>query len=366
MAAISLCGVSKHFKGAAIIDNLNLEIADKEFMVLVGPSGCGKSTLLRMIAGLEDVTSGTIRLAGRALENVPARERNIAMVFQNYALYPHMTVSENMALSLRLQKAPRAEREKKVQHAAEILGISHLLARKPKELSGGQRQRVAMGRAIVRNPALFLFDEPLSNLDAELRLRMRTEIKRLHQQLQSTMIYVTHDQVEAMTLAHRIVVLRGGEIQQVGTPLEIYRRPVNKFVAGFMGSPAMNFLTASFKEGRLFLTQSSAECLYPDEEFMPTVESNVVVGVRPEHIVLGKLAENCFMQMEGNVLVVEPLGSEMLVYVDCSDTTLVVRTAIDENLQSGHSVKVGWGREELHLFSEKTGLTLRKSQLSTV
>ncbi|HZV20890.1 MAG TPA: sn-glycerol-3-phosphate ABC transporter ATP-binding protein UgpC, partial [Hyphomicrobiales bacterium] len=242
MAAVDIQDVRKRFGSTEVLRGISIDIADKEFVVLVGPSGCGKTTLLRMIAGLEEITSGAIAIGGRVVNNLPPKSRDVAMVFQNYALYPHMTVFENMAFSMRLRKAPKAEVESRVNAAAEILGLKPYLDRYPRQLSGGQRQRVAMGRAIVRDPQVFLFDEPLSNLDAKLRVAMRTEIKALHQRLKTTSIYVTHDQVEAMTMADRIVLMRDGRVEQVGAPLELYDRPVNEFVAGFIGSPAMNFI----------------------------------------------------------------------------------------------------------------------------
>jgi len=258
MASVVIRDVVKRFGDTTILHGVSVDIADGEFAVLVGPSGCGKTTLLRMIAGLEEINSGSIAIGGREINIVPPKERDIAMVFQNYALYPHMSVFDNMAFSLKLAKVPRGEMEKKVARAAEILGLQALLDRYPRQLSGGQRQRVAMGRAIVRNPKVFLFDEPLSNLDAKLRVQMRTEIRELHQKLKSTSIYVTHDQIEAMTMADKIVVMRDGHIQQVGTPLELYDWPANVFVAGFIGSPAMNFLPATALEGGMRVRQAKA------------------------------------------------------------------------------------------------------------
>ena len=259
MASVVIRDVVKRFGDTTILHGVSVDIADGEFAVLVGPSGCGKTTLLRMIAGLEEINSGSIAIGGREINIVPPKERDIAMVFQNYALYPHMSVFDNMAFSLKLAKVPRGEMEKKVARAAEILGLQALLDRYPRQLSGGQRQRVAMGRAIVRNPKVFLFDEPLSNLDAKLRVQMRTEIRELHQKLKSTSIYVTHDQIEAMTMADKIVVMRDGHIQQVGTPLELYDWPANVFVAGFIGSPAMNFLPATALEGGMRVRQASGD-----------------------------------------------------------------------------------------------------------
>src|SRR5512138_2163374 len=253
MANVLLERVSKHFGTVGVIDNLDLHVEDHEFLVLVGPSGCGKSTVLRLIAGLEDVTAGTIRIGGRVVNDVAPKDRDIAMVFQSYALYPHLTVHDNLAFGLKLRKLPKEEIKRRVKEAADILGIQDLLERKPRQLSGGQRQRVAVGRAIVREPKVFLFDEPLSNLDAKLRVQMRVELKKLHERLQTTIIYVTHDQVEAMTMGDRIVVMKDGLKQQVGAPLELYFRPANKFVAGFIGSPAMNFIEGDLvSEGEEF------------------------------------------------------------------------------------------------------------------
>jgi len=262
-----------------VIHGVTVDIRDGEFVTLVGPSGCGKSTLLRMIAGLEDISGGQIRIGGRTVNGVPPKERDIAMVFQNYALYPHMTVAENMGFSLKLKKAPREQREAGVRRAAEILSLTKLLDRYPRELSGGQRQRVAMGRAIVRNPQVFLFDEPLSNLDAKLRVQMRTEIKELHQRLKTTTVYVTHDQVEAMTMADKIVVMHDGVVEQVGAPLELYNNPANVFVAGFIGSPAMNFLKGRSERGRFVLEDGSA---LPLPASLEHLSSNAIYGIRPE------------------------------------------------------------------------------------
>lgn len=345
MATISLRNVCKRFGKTSIIENLSLEIADQEFVVLVGPSGCGKSTLLRMIAGLEDLTSGQIFVNGKSIENVPARLRDIAMVFQNYALYPHMSVAENMGLSLLLRKLPSREISRKVGEVAEALGISHLLDRKPKELSGGQRQRVAMGRAIIRNPVAFLFDEPLSNLDAELRLKMRTEIKRLHGQMPTTSVYVTHDQTEAMTLADRIVVLKGGKIQQVGSPLELYHDPCNQFVAGFIGSPAMNFFDSSRKLDFFLRT--------------PTSSVNALIGVRPEHLLMCEtVPEWSGLHLQGSVAVVEPLGADMLVTFDCAGESLVVKCPTQANLVRGMPKTLASHAKNLHYFDKVTGLAL--------
>ena len=359
MARVELEKVSKIYPGnIKAVNAIDLQINDQEFIVLVGPSGCGKSTTLRMVAGLEDISGGAIRIGERVVNNVPPKDRDIAMVFQNYALYPHMTVYKNMAFGLKLRKFPKAEIEKRVGDAAKILDITHLLERKPKALSGGQRQRVAVGRAIVREPAAFLFDEPLSNLDAKLRVTTRAEIKRLHQRLKTTTIYVTHDQEEAMTLGDRIVVMKDGVIQQADTPLETYNKPLNRFVAGFIGMPPMNFFDGMlksdgggmvFEEGAL-RNAKSADGLHADEPQVMqgdlTLPGNgftlrvpesmrgilagwsgkhVVLGVRPEHLHLQPINEaGPAVTLELNVTVIEPLGNDMDVYMSTNLTPHVV------------------------------------------
>jgi multiple sugar transport system ATP-binding protein len=323
MAEVILKNVDKVYEGAAkVVDNFNLHIADGEFIVLVGPSGCGKSTTLRMIAGLEDITSGTIQIGQRVVNDVSPKDRDIAMVFQSYALYPHMTVFENMAFALKLRKVPKPEIEKKVRRAADILGIVPLLERKPKALSGGQRQRVAVGRAIVRDPQCFLFDEPLSNLDAKLRVEMRTEIRELHENLKSTTVYVTHDQEEAMTLGDRVVVMKDGVAQQVGTAADIYHSPQNRFVAGFLGSPSMNFLEGRLVHdaGSLYFDEGSGRLHVPDQcakQLEAHVGKEVVLGVRPE---LLADREHAHFPTNGNVLnmtvrQVQMLGDCLHVYL---------------------------------------------------
>ncbi len=290
MAQVSLRNVTKIYnKDIVAVDNINLGVENREFVVLVGPSGCGKSTTLRMIAGLEALTSGKIYIGDRLVNNVPAKDRNVAMVFQNYALYPHMTVYENMTFALKLRRYSKSEIEKRVKEAASILGIEHLLDRKPKELSGGERQRVAVGRAIVRKPLVFLFDEPLSNLDAKMRIQMRAELNKLHLKIQTTMIYVTHDQEEAMTLGSRIAVMKNGKILQFDTPLNIYEKPVNKFVAEFIGSPAMNFISGRIikKEGKLFFNEGNFSLEIPQEKYdklVNYIDREIILGVRPESI----------------------------------------------------------------------------------
>ena len=322
MASVQLDKVSKIFEHQVkAVDAVDIDIKDKEFIVLVGPSGCGKSTTLRMIAGLEEISSGEIRIGERVVNEVPPKDRDIAMVFQNYALYPHMTVFENMAFGLKLRKYPKDEIEKRVKEAADILSIEELLDRKPKQLSGGQRQRVAVGRAIVRKPKVFLFDEPLSNLDAKLRVQMRTEISKLHTRLETTMIYVTHDQVEAMTMGDRIVVMKDGRVQQIDTPMKLYAEPVNKFVAGFIGSPAMNFITGKIvrSEGLYFET-AQLKLRIPDSRqgiLEPHLGKPVLFGIRPEDVSEYGLAAMPAPEMSAvcQVEVVEPMGNEIFVYL---------------------------------------------------
>ena len=339
MARVELKNVRKVYPGnVEAVKNANLDIHDKEFIVLVGPSGCGKSTTLRMIAGLEEISDGEIYIGDTLVNDVPPKNRDIAMVFQNYALYPHMTVYKNMAFGLMLRKYPKAEIEQRVHEAAQILGIEHLLDRKPKALSGGERQRVAVGRAIVRQPKVFLFDEPLSNLDAKLRVQMRAEISKLHTRLQSTMIYVTHDQVEAMTMGDRIVVMLDGVIQQIASPLELYHHPVNKFVAGFIGSPPMNFLEGDLvaENGVLrFHDKSHTLGIDVHESHYAALKNyageKIILGVRPEHFL-----ENHSQQptpgrsMTANVEVVEPMGHEVYLYLDVGGQSITARIPVGE------------------------------------
>ena len=311
MAGVELKGVKKRFGTTEVIHGVDLEVPHGEFAVFVGPSGCGKSTLLRMICGLEPVSEGEVVIAGRSMRGVPPARRGVAMVFQSYALYPHMDVAENMGFSLRLARVPRREREARVRRAAEVLQLDELLHRKPKELSGGQRQRVAIGRAIVREPEVFLFDEPLSNLDAELRVQMRLELAELHRTLGATMIYVTHDQVEAMTLADRIVVMRSGYIEQVGSPLDLYHAPVNRFVAGFIGSPRMNFLSGRVQAGAglcVALDGGACEVAFPAAVGGPEPDTPVTLGVRPEHLALAAEQPAEAATLEVEVAFVERLG----------------------------------------------------------
>ncbi len=359
MAEVVLKNLLKMFADVVAVNNMNLTIHDREFLVLVGPSGCGKTSTLRMVAGLEEITAGEVYIGGRLVNNLPPKDRDIAMVFQNYALYPHMTVYDNMAFGLKMRKFPRAEIEERIQEAAEILGIQELLKRKPRQLSGGQRQRVAVGRAIVRHPQVFLFDEPLSNLDAKLRVQMRVELKRLHQRLQATVIYVTHDQVEAMTLGDRVVVMKDGVIQQVGDPMEVYARPANKFVAGFIGSPAMNFLdcTVTGVGGNLLLEAQGLRISIPEGR-APSLASYVgrpvTLGIRPEDIkeaVEGSTLGACF---DANVEVVEPLGSEVLLDIMVGPNPLVARVPPSSTAKVQEKVQLFVDQGKIHLFDPST------------
>ncbi len=359
MASVELRKVSKVYEGqVTAVKAADLFIHDKEFVVLVGPSGCGKSTLLRMIAGLEEITSGELLIDRQVVNSVPPKDRDIAMVFQNYALYPHMSVYENMAFGLKLRRFSKDEIDRRVREAAEILGIERLLDRKPKALSGGQRQRVAVGRAIVRKPKVFLFDEPLSNLDAKMRVQMRTEIARLHNRLQTTMIYVTHDQVEAMTLGQRIVVLRDGVIQQVGAPLELYNNPKNKFVAGFIGSPAMNFIRGRIDEqgGLVFaafsfrLPLSSAKAA-----LRHFVGKAVDLGIRPEHIRCLPASDEARSDAVPAVIdVVEPMGNETVVYLRAGNEAITARISPQEQLSPGDPCLMAFDLQQAHYFDAES------------
>ena len=361
MAKVTLENVTKRFGEVTAVKNLNLEIKDTEFIVLVGPSGCGKTTTLRMIAGLEDITEGIIKIGDKVVNNLPPKDRDIAMVFQNYALYPHMNVFDNMAFGLKLRRFPKKEIEKRVKEAARILGIENLLDRKPKQLSGGQRQRVAVGRAIVRKPAVFLFDEPLSNLDAKLRVQMRAELSKLHSKLKTTSIYVTHDQVEAMTMGNRIAILKDGVLQQVGTPIEIYDHPVNKFVAGFIGSPPMNFFEAEVidKGGELFIRTDSFEVKLPEKYKRSIEESNkknFIFGIRPEHIfdsAFYKGAKN-YKVVHGTVDVVEPMGAETFIHILCGENRFVARVDAYTKAKMGEKIELVFDTEKLHIFDIET------------
>jgi multiple sugar transport system ATP-binding protein len=350
MASVDVRGVHKAYGSTKVIHGVDIPIRDGEFVILVGPSGCGKSTLLRMIAGLENITGGEIAIGDRVVNNVPPKERDIAMVFQNYALYPHMTVADNMAFSLKLRNAPAEEIRTRVDKAAGILGLGKLLDRYPRQLSGGQRQRVAMGRAIVRDPQVFLFDEPLSNLDAKLRVQMRTEIKELHQRLKTTTIYVTHDQIEAMTMADKIVVMHDGIIEQMGAPLELYDRPENMFVAGFIGSPAMNFITGRIGPGG-FEDQTGASWSIGSAPPAATGRP-AVFGLRPEHIRLDPEG------LSARVHVIEPTGSETQVVVDVNgqNLTCVFRERIDA--KPGETIRISPDKTVTHLFDGESGKRL--------
>jgi multiple sugar transport system ATP-binding protein len=353
MASVEIREVRKAFGAVQVIKGVNVPISDGEFVVLVGPSGCGKSTLLRMIAGLENISAGEIRIADRVVNHVPPKDRDIAMVFQNYALYPHMTVRDNMGFSMKLRSAPAAEIEARVKRAAEILSLQHLLDRYPRQLSGGQRQRVAMGRAIVRDPQVFLFDEPLSNLDAKLRVQMRTEIKELHQRLKTTTVYVTHDQIEAMTMADKIVVMHDGVVEQMGAPLELYDRPANPFVAGFIGSPAMNFMDGRIEDGAApsFLSDKGLKIEVPGS-LGRHAGKPVMAGIRPEHFRLDPHGH------PAKVVVVEPTGSETQVVVALggAEFTCVFRERV--TARPGEDLPIAVAPESVHLFDKATGQRL--------
>ena len=358
MANVSIKGVQKHFGGTHVIRGVDIEIADGEFAVLVGPSGCGKSTLLRMIAGLEEISGGTIEIAGRVVNDVAPKERDIAMVFQNYALYPHMKVRDNMAFSLILAKKPRSEVDARVNKAAGILGLTDLLDRFPRQLSGGQRQRVAMGRCIVRDPQVFLFDEPLSNLDAKLRVAMRTELKELHQRLKTTSIYVTHDQIEAMTMGDQIVVMRDGIIEQKGQPLDLYDRPANLFVAGFIGSPAMNFLRGTLKRanGAAVVELDGGVRVPAPGNTAGADGQKVILGTRPEDLCMGTGTEG----LPATVVVVEPTGADTQVYskIGGAEVTAVFRER--HEFRPGDAIRLVPDHGKTQLFDAETGRSLRQ------
>ncbi len=364
MASVTLEHIYKHFGDFTAVKDQSLEIRDKEFVVLVGPSGCGKSTTLRMIAGLEEISEGTLKIGDQVVNDVAPKDRDIAMVFQNYALYPHMNVYDNMAFGLKLRKFPKDEIERRVQDAADILGIEQLLDRKPKQLSGGQRQRVALGRAIVREPKVFLMDEPLSNLDAKLRVQMRTELSKLHDRLKTTMIYVTHDQTEAMTMGDRIVVLKDGVVQQVADPLSLYNEPNNMFVAGFIGSPAMNFMDATIeKEGDTYYLEGDGafKIRVPEDKedhITDYVGKEVVFGVRPEDIVDTKITHDFEVKednsFEADVDVVEPMGSEIYLYLAEEGHSLIARVEAESTAQVGDTISLGVDLRKIHIFDAET------------
>ena len=355
MASVVVHDVRKSFGLTPVIHGVNIAIEDGEFVVLVGPSGCGKSTLLRMIAGLENITGGEIRIGERVVNHLPPKARDVAMVFQNYALYPHMTVAANMAFSMKLRGAPKGETELRVKRAAEILGLTELLERFPRQLSGGQRQRVAMGRAIVRDPQVFLFDEPLSNLDAKLRVQMRTEIKELHQRLKTTTVYVTHDQIEAMTMADKIVVMHGGRVEQIGAPLDLYDRPQNQFVAGFIGSPAMNFLQGLIRaNGRLAFEGPGGTQLPLAAAPSGSNGRPAVYGVRPEHFTLADDGA------EATIQVVEPTGSEIQIVAAMGGTEIVAAFRERHPFKPGETIRLKPDPRLVHLFDAQSGQRLTK------
>lgn len=368
MASLLLKDINKTYpNGFKAVQNFNLEIQDKEFIIFVGPSGCGKSTTLRMIAGLEDITSGELYIEDRLVNNIEAKDRDIAMVFQNYALYPHMSIFDNMAFSLKLRKVPKAEIKQQVEEVAKILNIEELLRRKPKELSGGQRQRVAIGRAIVRKPKVFLFDEPLSNLDAKLRVQMRIELAKLHQKLQTTFIYVTHDQTEAMTLGTRIVVMKDGIIQQVDSPLNLYSKPINKFVAGFIGSPQMNFITCKVvktQEG-IVLVFGKNSILLPEGKAKALVEKGyidkeVIMGIRPEDIHDTQIFVESFQNsiIETQVNVTELLGSEVFLYLALDNNEITAKVDPRTMARTGDKIKVALDLNKIHIFDKDTEIAI--------
>jgi multiple sugar transport system ATP-binding protein len=366
MAQVSLKDVTKIYPGNVMaVQNISLGVENKEFVVLVGPSGCGKSTTLRMIAGLEVASEGEIWIGNKIVNDIPAKDRDIAMVFQNYALYPHMTVYENMSFALRLRKFPKSEIDIRVKEAAEILGIKNLLNRRPRELSGGQRQRVAVGRAIVRKPLVFLFDEPLSNLDAKMRVQMRTELNKLHIRLQSTMIYVTHDQTEAMTMGNRIVVMKDGVIQQVAGPIALYDKPVNRFVAGFIGSPPMNFIKGKIirKDSKFFFMENGFKVKIVEDMYKkvsPYEGREVIFGIRPEDIYdklfVSKAAPD--NTIKAVVEIVEPMGAEVFLYITAGKTSLIVRVGGHDKPEVSQDIDIVFDMSKAHFFNKDTEETI--------
>ena len=368
MADLQLKGIYKRYAGGVTaVSDFNLDIEDKEFIILVGPSGCGKSTTLRMIAGLEEISEGELYIGGKLMNEVAPKERDIAMVFQNYALYPHMTVFENMAFALKLRKTPKDEIKKRVEEAAKILDISHLLDRKPKALSGGQRQRVALGRAIVRNPKVFLMDEPLSNLDAKLRVAMRTEINKLHKKLATTFIYVTHDQTEAMTMGTRIVVMKDGVVQQVDSPANLYNFPCNAFVGGFIGSPQMNFVNATLnkKDDGVYVEFGNASVKLPEgkaskAELADYIGKEVLIGIRPEdiHDDPAMISANPDSIVDAYVDVTEMMGAETYLYLKISDIPFTARVNQRTTAKLGDDIKVVFDMNKLHIFDKDTELAI--------
>jgi multiple sugar transport system ATP-binding protein len=366
MAQVSLRKVVKRFDDTEAVRGIDLDIADKEFVVLVGPSGCGKSTTLRMIAGLEEITDGEIAVDGDVVNDVPPKDRDMAMVFQNYALYPHMTVYENMSFGLRLKRFPKDEIARRVNEAARILDITELLERKPRQLSGGQRQRVAMGRAIVRNPKVFLFDEPLSNLDAKLRVQMRTEIKRVHQKVRTTTVYVTHDQVEAMTLADRVVVMNRGKIEQIGAPNHLYHSPATRFVAGFIGSPAMNFLPCRLEQaGEGLRVRLSDQIAFPLPQerlsrYRPHAgKDGLIFGIRPEHVTEARPnGEAQVGQFDAALEVTEPMGNETMVFFSIEGREVCGRVSPNAGAREGTRMRMAAHLDHMHLIDDASGRVL--------
>lgn len=360
MSSVTLTDVDKYYGALKVVHGINLTIAPQEFVVLVGPSGCGKSTTLRMIAGLEEISDGTVSIEDKVVNRVAPKDRDVAMVFQNYALYPHLKVFENIAFGLRIRKEPKDQIDKTVKEVSEILGLTPYLDRRPAELSGGQRQRVAMGRAIVRHPKVFLFDEPLSNLDAKLRTQMRAEIKRLHKRLGVTSVYVTHDQVEAMTLADRIVVMNDGIIEQVGTPMELFNNPANKFVAGFIGSPPMNQLDATILTGSAGLQAKIGDVVIN----LPHIDNvangqPVVVGIRPEHLSISPVDGATTLQISLDL--VEPLGSEALLHASVNDQTIIIKAETHGDIDHLQNVsQIHAPIQLIKVFDQKTGVVLNK------
>jgi multiple sugar transport system ATP-binding protein len=366
MSQVSLQNVSKVFPGNVwAIRDISLGIESKEFVVLVGPSGCGKSTTLRIIAGLEEATHGNVYIGAQKVNDVPPKDRNIAMVFQNYALYPHMTVYENMAFALKLRKYPKAEIQARVKEAANILGIEKLLARRPRELSGGQRQRVAVGRAIVRKPLVFLFDEPLSNLDAKMRVQMRTELKKLHIRLQTTMIYVTHDQTEAMTMGDKIVIMKDGIIQQIADPIGLYDRPVNKFVAGFIGSPPMNFVKGVIigREGKFYFNEGKFQVKIVDSmipKLMAYLNKEIIFGIRPEDIYDKLFVSYASVDnmIKANCEVIEPMGSEVYLHLNTGKSPLIAKVGGHNRPAINQDMDLVFDMAKVHFFDKETDNTI--------
>jgi multiple sugar transport system ATP-binding protein len=366
MASVTYDQVTKRFGEVIAVNNLDIKIEDKEFLVLVGPSGCGKSTALRCLAGLEDISDGQIMIDDQIVNDVPPKDRDIAMVFQSYALYPHMSVYDNMAFGLKLRKTPKDEIKKRVQEAAEILGIENLLDRKPRQLSGGQRQRVAVGRAIVREPKVFLFDEPLSNLDAKLRVETRANISKLHQQLQTTFIYVTHDQIEAMTMASRIAVLESGLLQQIDTPTNLYEKPDNLFVAGFIGSPAMNFFPATIEQsnGKLMVNGNSFAAQIPDQRahtFRDHVGKKIIFGIRPEDIYNPEFAPPGIIAqpVDTTVDITELMGNEIMLFLKSGKHDFVARVDPRTRVIIGEPLQVVFNMSNMHIFDRETERAIR-------